>query len=401
MLNFERTPKEQELFDEFNKFFSQHVTEEKWDRTMDEQGCNNPYWPELHQAMAERGYYALMAPKEIGGRGLSFTEWTMYLESIGLNRAPFGNINAVLNTSNFLLGGMLLWATDEQKRKWIPKFISGEVKSCQGLTEPGCGADLAAVELRAVEQPDGNYILNGTKIFNNAHNATHILTVSRTDTTVAKHKGISLFLVDLKAPGMHVSPSYISTGGEKRSEVAFVDVRVPKENLLGEKNKGWYAISQAMRFERTQGLRIGEMQEQLDRLVKAVKELTYDGKPVAKIPWVRYAIAQMATEIKAVIQMCYWVAYCQDHDIEVTSHGAPLTKVFRTELQDRFGHIAIEIMGEYGGLEKWNNTRDNVPTHGLAAEWYQDSRKEEIGAGPTEVQLNIVSERGFGLPRLY
>ncbi|HXY75232.1 MAG TPA: acyl-CoA dehydrogenase family protein, partial [Dehalococcoidales bacterium] len=221
MLNFEFTPKEQELAAEFHKFFGEQITEEKWDRTMDEQGCNNPYWHNLHQAMAKEGYYALMAPKYLGGRQLSFTEWTIFLEVVGLKRVPFGNINAVLNTSNFLLGGLLLWGTEEQKKKWIPGFLSGEVKSCQGLTEPAVGSDLANVELRAVEQPDGSFILNGTKIFNNAHNATHILTVSRTDLSVARHKGITLFLVDLKAPGMTVHPRDFSAGWEKRSEVSF------------------------------------------------------------------------------------------------------------------------------------------------------------------------------------
>ncbi len=398
MLDFRFTPEQEALAKEWHDFFAREITAEKWDRTMDEQACNNPYWHDLHLKMAEKGYLALMAPKELGGSALSFTSWTIFLEEVGKGRVPFGNVNAIINSSNFFLGGLLLWGTEEQKRRWIPKILSGEVKSSQGLTEPMAGSDLAAVQLRAVEQPDGSFILNGTKIFNNAHNATHILVVSRTDTTVVKHRGISLFLVDLKSAGISISPRYISCGGEKRSEVSFEDVHVPKEGLLGEKNRGWYALAQAMRFERTMGYRVGESADDFARLLKAVKELRFDGQPVSRIPWVRYTLAQIATEIQIVRLMCYWVAYLQDKGVEVTDREAPITKVFRSEIQERLGNAAIEILGEYGGLEKWNGSRDRVPLHGAAAEWYQDSRKEEIGAGTTEVNWNIVGIRGLGLP---
>ncbi|MFC2001599.1 acyl-CoA dehydrogenase family protein [Chloroflexota bacterium] len=397
-MDFRFTEAEEKLAQEVRDFFAKEVTDEFWDKHMAEQGCNNPYSHELHLKMAERGWFGLLAPKEYGGQERSFTELTIFLEEVGKGRGPFGNVNVISNSANFLMGGLLLYGTDEQKKKWLPLILNGQLKSSQGLTEPEAGSDLAAAQLRAVRDGD-SYILNGTKIFNNAHNATHIFAVARTDPNVLKYKGISLFLVDLSSPGIAISPRFFTCGGEKRSEVSFQDVRVPKENMLGEENRGWYHLAAAMRYERTQGYRVGETEENFNVLLKTVKEMKVEGHPVTDIPWVRQSLANIATEIQVVRLLCYWVAYLQDQGKDVTAWEAPITKVYRSEIQERLANIAVDILGQYGQLEKWGSTHERIPMRGRAVELYEDSRKEEIGAGTTEVQFNIVALRGLGLPK--
>ena len=169
--------------------------------------------------------------------------------------------------------------------------------------------------------------------------------------------------------------------------------------MLGEENRGWYHLAAAMRFERTQGYRVGETEENFSRLLKYVKEMKFEGRPIAEIPMVRYGLARIAAEIQVVRLMCYWVSWLQDQGHDVTNWEAPITKVFRSEIQERLANLAIDIMGQYGQLEKWGKDQERIPIKGGAAEWYRDGRKEEIGAGTTEIQFNIASIRGLGLPR--
>ena len=396
-MNFRFTEAEEKLAQEAREFFAREINNAFWDKHMAEQECSNPYSHDLHLKMAKKGFYGLHAPRKLGGQECSFTDWTIFLEEMGKGRVPFGNVNVVINSANFLLGGLLLYGTEEQKAKWIPHILSGELESCQGLTEPDAGSDLAAVQLKAAKDGD-DYILNGTKIFNNAHCSTHIFTVARTDPNVPKYRGITLFLVDLKSPGISISPRYFSTGWERRSEVSFEDVRVPRENMLGEENQGWYHLAAAMRFERTQGYRVGETRENFQALLEAVKQLKVEGRPITEIPWVRHSLANIATEIQVVRLMCYWVSYLQDQDKDVTDWEAPITKVYRSEIQERLGNLAADILGQYGQLE-WGVNHDRIPMRGRAAELYEDSRKEEIGAGTTEIQFNIVALRALGLPK--
>ena len=383
---------------EIKEFFAREVTEEFLDKLTQEQGgWTNPHSQELYVKMADRGWLGLSWPKEYGGQERSYTEQAIFSEEAAKGRCPAGTLNVIGNSVHFLGGLLLASGNENQKKEWLSLIARGQLRSCQGLSEPNAGSDLASVELRAIEKGD-EYVLNGTKIYSNAHNTTHIFTVTRTDTEVPKHRGISLLLVDLSSPGITISP-LITCGGRRRNEVAFEDVEVPKENMVGDKNQGWYVLATAMGFERTQSIGVAKLESSFAELVKCVKEIKYEGRPLSQIPAVRSALANIATEIQIAWLLSYRVAWLQGQGQSVGAKEAPMAKLSRSEVEERFANTVTDVLGQYGQLEKWGEDKKRIPLHGEAATLYRDSRTDQIAAGTSEVQLNIIAQRGLGLPR--
>lgn len=378
---------------EVKEFFAKEVT----DKFVEEQGYTNPHSQELYLKMADRGWLGLSWPKEYGGQGRSYIEQAIFAEEAVKGKCPAGTVNVIGNTVHFLGGLLLATGSEKQKREWLSLIARGELRSCQGLSEPNAGSDLASVELRAVED-GGDYVLNGTKIFNNAHNATNIFTVTRTDPDVPKHRGISTFLVDLSSPGIGISP-LITCGGTRRNEVSFQDVRVPKENMIGEKNRGWYILATAMGFERSQAIGVTKLQGSFFELISCVKQMKYEGRPLSEIPAVRYALANIATDMQVAWLLSYQVVWLQSQGRDVTAKEAPVAKLYYSEVGERFANVAIGILGQYGQLERWGTSKKQIPLGGEIATLYRDSRNSQIGGGTSEMQLDIIAQRGLGLPR--
>lgn len=382
---------------EVRAFFKKEITPGYIKKLEREQGCANPHSEEIYLKLAAKGWLGLSWPKKYGGQERNYIEQAIFNEESAACGMPFGTTNVMNNTVQFLGGALLAFGTAEQKQHWLPLIASGQVRSCQGLSEPDAGSDLASVNLRAVEQ-DGYFVLNGTKIFNNAHNATHIFTVSRSDASGPKHQGISLFLVDLKSPGISISALF-TANNHRRNEVSFVDVKVPRENLLGEKDRGWTALAAAMAFERSQATAFATLMLNFDGFVSFIKTHKAGGKPMSEIPAVRYALADLATEIKALYLMSYRVAWLQGQGSDVTAKDAPMVKLFRSEVEDHFANAAADILGPYGMLEEWGKHTSQLPMEGRLWSLIADGRCSQIGGGTSQIQLNIAAQRGLGLPR--
>ncbi|MEE8174376.1 MAG: acyl-CoA dehydrogenase family protein [Dehalococcoidia bacterium] len=395
-MDFTLTEEQLAWQEEVREFFRSTVSEELLDR-VEEDGTE---WDqELYQALADKKYTAIGIPEAYGGMGMGFTELAIFNEEGARASLPHGVSSIFGTTCQWVAVAVIRLGTEEQKRHYLPRLISGEYRVALGLTEPGCGSDLAAVDLRAVQDGD-DFILNGQKIFNSGHLATHLITVSRTDPSAPKHKGISLLLADLRAEGVEIYP-VITIRGWKRTTVVFEDVRVPKTALLGQLNRGWYDLMSVMDMERSGMSSVAEREVSFDKILQYVKEAKRDGKPLVEYPAVRSALADMYREIVVGRLLSQRVIWLQATGQDATSL-ASFQKLFNSEAAERLTLAAMDIIGPLTLLE-WRNAGETnkrwAPLKGLLNTMYKDLRIGQIYGGTSEIQRNIIATRELRLPR--
>jgi alkylation response protein AidB-like acyl-CoA dehydrogenase len=299
------------------------------------------------------------------------------------------------NGPKFLGPTIIHYGTDEQKAKFLPGIAKGETLWVQGYSEPNSGSDLASLQTRAVEDGD-EWVINGQKIWSSyGHYADWCFMLARTDPDAPKHRGISYFLIDMKTPGVTVRPLINIAGTKGFNEIFFENVRVPKDALLGEKNRGWYMATTTLSYERTAIEAPARAQRILNDLVRYAKLTKKNGHTLAEDPNVRQRLAQMAIEIDVARCLSYRVATTQSRG-EIPGPEAPANKVFCSELIQRLAQVGMQMMGLYGQLEfntKW------APLKGKIERLYLTSVSGTIAGGTSEIQRNIIAERGLGLPR--
>lgn len=287
---------------------------------------------------------------------------------------------------------IMLYGSEEQKKEYLPQIARGDIEFAVGYTEPQAGSDLSALAIRAVEEGD-EYIINGQKVFNtHCHYADYHWLAARTDPNVPKHRGISLFIVDLKSPGITIRPIW-TLAGWRTNEVFYDNVRVPKRNLVGEKNRGFYYLTTALDLERTWP--VGSLQRSLEGLVEYAREKRRDGKPLAEDPLVRYKLAEIAMEVEVARVLSYRVAWMQAKGA-IPNYEAAMLKLFATEVRQRLANAGMQILGLFGQLQsgcKWAELQGRVD------HLYRDAVRDTILAGTSEVMRNIIAIRGLGLPR--
>ena len=201
----------------------------------------------MRKKLAGRGWLTMHWPKEYGGQEVSPIRSAILNEEMSYHRAPGRDIFGV----RMLAPTLMIYGSEEQKERFLRPVARGEVQWCQGYSEPGSGSDLASLQTRAVSDGD-DYVVNGSKIWTTmAHQADWMMLLARTDPDAPKHRGISFLLVDMKSPGVSVQPVYNMTGGHDFNQVFFDNVRVPKANLVGDENRGWYVGVTLLDFERS------------------------------------------------------------------------------------------------------------------------------------------------------
>jgi alkylation response protein AidB-like acyl-CoA dehydrogenase len=286
--------------------------------------------------------------------------------------------------------------SEEMKEEFLPKIIRGEVEFCLGYSEPDSGSDLASMRMEAVEDGD-YYLINGQKTFNTeCHYSEYHWLAVRTDTNpdIPGYKGISLFIVDIDSPGITVDPMW-TMSGERTNEVFYDNVRVPRNRMVGEKNKGFYYMMEALGAERNQVFVPARLYPILEKLIGYAKETQYNGKPLADDPIIRDKLAQVAIELDVAKVLAERSRWMESNDI-ATTYEQELTKVFVSELEQRLSNIGMEILGLFSQLEegsKW------APLRGRIEWYYLHSFMTTIGGGTSEIGRNIIAQRGLGLPR--
>jgi alkylation response protein AidB-like acyl-CoA dehydrogenase len=344
-----------------------------------------------HRKLNEGGWVAISWPREYGGRGASILQNIVYheeLERAG-TAAPFTGFGIPL------LGPTLIhWGTSEQKRRFLPKILTAEEIWCQGYSEPNAGSDLAGLQTRAIEDGD-DFVVNGSKIWTSAaQRADWIFLLVRTDADAPKHKGISYLLVDMKTPGVAVRPLVQMTGARGFNQVFFEDVRVPRQNLVGQKNQGWQVALTTLMFERSTGHDRG-IANQISELVELARRVPRDGRTAWESASVRQKIAQFALEAEAIRYTGYRQLTRQLRGLPPGPEGSML-KLCSTELALRLAAFATELLGPYSQLQL------AAPFAMDAGKWSQRmlaARGATIYAGTNQVQHNIIGERVLGLPK--
>ncbi|HCX88938.1 MAG: acyl-CoA dehydrogenase [Deltaproteobacteria bacterium CG12_big_fil_rev_8_21_14_0_65_43_10] len=387
-MDFEFTKEEKALQEEVREFIKKESTPEMLKETEDMGDIYGaPEGRKIIQKMAAKGWLTPTWPKEYGGLGVSDVASYMIREEMGYHGLPFGFVAAHMAGPTILRFG-----SDEMKKKWLPRIASGELEFALGYTEPQAGSDLSALNLRAEDKGD-YFLLNGTKLFNTScHIADCHWLACRTDFDVAKHKGVSMMIVDLKSPGITISP-LITMAGWQTNEVVYEDVRVPKENLVGEKNKGFYYLMAALDFERM--FPLGRYRRVFDELVEYTKETIVDGKAMSKDPLIRQKLAQLSTEIEVTRLLYYQLAHILDKG-GIPNYQSSMEKTFATECAQRIVNVGMDVLGLYGQLKegsKWAQLKGKVE------KFYRTSIVETIYAGTSEIQRNIIAQRGLKLPR--
>jgi alkylation response protein AidB-like acyl-CoA dehydrogenase len=284
------------------------------------------------------------------------------------------------------------FGSQEMKDKWLLPIARGEVEFCLGYTEPQAGSDLAALNIRAVDKGD-SFLLNGQKTFNtHAHVADYHWLGTITDPDAKKYRGMSLMIVDLKSPGIDIRPM-VTMAGWQTNELFYDDVVVPKENLVGDLNAGFFYVMHALDYERM--FPLATYGSLVDEVAEYARTTTVDGEPLAKNPIVRQKLAQMKIELAANRHLYYRLAHMLDHG-QVPNYQASMQKLFATEVAQRIANTGMEVLGMFSQLTKDSKW---AALAGRAERFYRTSVVETIYAGTSEVQRGIIALRGLELPR--
>ncbi|HLX38567.1 MAG TPA: acyl-CoA dehydrogenase family protein [Candidatus Binataceae bacterium] len=345
-----------------------------------------------HRKLNDSGWMCIHWPKEYGGRGATLLQQLIYNQELERAKAPptvnFQGIARVGPT-------LMQWGTPEQKKRYIPRIPSAEEIWCQGLSEPNHGSDLAAVETRAVDMGD-YFVVNGSKVWtSNAHHADFSTLLCRTDPELPKHKGLSYLLVDMKTPGVTVRPLRQITGEHGFNQVFYEDVRVPKTNLVGNKNQGWMVAMTNMMFERTIHGGRTDMMIEVRQLANLARKVERNGHSAWDEEYVRQAIMRFACEAEGLKYTSYRQLTRQLKGLQPGPEGSVM-KLGTTDLNLRIQSFAMELLGAYSVLEY---NAPNAIDHGKWSHRMIAARRGTIAAGTNEIQHNIIGERVLGLPK--
>ncbi|HVF74382.1 MAG TPA: acyl-CoA dehydrogenase [Acidimicrobiales bacterium] len=357
---------------------------------------------EWRTVLYENGYLAVSWPQEYGGAGLSPLEQVILAEEFAKAGVPQGTMNDVFSIQ--MVGNTIVqWGTEEQKRHFLPRILSGADVWCQGYSEPNAGSDLANLGCRT-ELDGDEWVINGQKIWTSAgHLANWIFVLGRTDPTASKHRGITFLLCPMDQPGVEVRPIQMISGESEFNEVFFTDARTPKENVVGEVNGGWAVAMTLLGFERGEAAAVlpVRFRTEIDRLLELARDRGKAGDPLVRQ---RLAWCYSKVEIMRYLGMRALTAWLGGGHV---GPEAAITKLYWSEYHRTVTELAVDILG----LEALVPT-GKAPTNAFQADdpgapnssasWvgtFLNARAGTIYAGTSQVQRNIIGELVLGLPK--
>jgi alkylation response protein AidB-like acyl-CoA dehydrogenase len=394
-MNFDWTEKEQAFQRRIRDFLAGHLPESLTATLQEGEAMADETWTDevrkFDHDMNEQGWQVLGMPEEYGGTPMSAVERLILLSEIDYANAPrFSRATAVSVVPTLARVG-----TDENKKMWLDKLASGETSVSIGYSEPEAGTDLAALRTRATLDGD-EWVINGQKAWNSrGHLASHIWLLARTGEPDSRHKGLSVFIVPLDAPGVEVQ-KIESWGDHMFNDVFFDNVRVPKSSLIGAVDKGWAIVMEALNGERTFVGFAYSLRAILDDLIEYCKQTTHDGELLASRPEIRAGLAKLEVEIEVAHLMGIDIASRVDAgeaaDAEALGH-----KIYTSELRTRLADFAMQMLGQPGLLDRTNK---DAPVRGEMEVLYRRAPMTRIGVGANEVMRDVVAQRTLGMPRV-
>ena len=349
-------------------------------------------WQKL---LIEHGYTCRTIPKEFGGYGAEpdIIKTRIIAEEFSKSRVNTGLGGQGIS---MLVPTLLEMGTQEQKEQFIRPTIMGDMIWCQGYSEPGAGSDLAALSTAAVLDGD-EWVINGQKIWTStAQIADWIFCLVRSEPDAPKHKGISFLLFDMKTPGIEVRPLVDMTGHANFNETFFTDVRVPKHQIVGERGQGWQVANAILGHERETLAPANTAQTRINALIELMKNETADGARLIDNPVYRDRLMKIQGKVMAMRCNELRVLSARLNAGQDPGLSRMITKLEGTELRHDLEGLAIDVLGEIGLAYE-----DNPHLRG-AGSWqreYMYFLGLIIGGGTSQIQKNIISERGLGMPR--
>jgi alkylation response protein AidB-like acyl-CoA dehydrogenase len=377
---------------EVRRWLSQHWTEE--DRAAQrrlparEQGFDRNF----SHALAGQGWLGISWPKQWGGQERTAFEQLAFEEEMSYQGAP---TRAHAAGVSIIGPALMAYGSDEQRRRFLPAILQGEQCWCLGYSEPEAGSDLASLRTRAHQYENG-WVIEGSKLFTTmGDQADYCWLAARTDPSVPKHAGISVFLVPMNSPGITIQPN-IALNGHTACAVFYDGVHLPEEALVGPVNGGWKIITAALAYERIlMGGLVAAIRAYFDKLTVYIAKAERDGKPLRADPLVRDKIGSLAADLEAARLLAANSISLMERG-QVPYHQAAMTKVFSSELEERLPEVVMELLGTAATLsaEAPGTLLDGTFEYAL-----RDSIYKVIGGGSNEIQRTLIATRGLGLPR--
>ncbi len=351
----------------------------------------------------ERGFLARTVPAEYGGAGLpaDVLAETVIREAFNESESPWRGSNP--QGTDMLVPTLLEEGSPAQCAKFIPSTLTGELRWCQGYSEPGSGSDLASLQSRA-ELDGDHWVINGQKIWtSSAQEADMMFGLFRTEPDAPRHGGISYLLVPMDAPGIDARPLKQMNGGDEFCEVFFDDVRIPAENIVGARGEGWKVSKATLKHER---MLIGDatyLRLVFDDLLELARQTRRNGRPAIEDPSIRQQLAEIegfvATQRYSSFRMISAIA--RNEDMKAINEMM-MTKLYLTETAQRVARLSLDLVGEGGLLapaEHETTMKQGWKTVGSWVSNYMMTLGIAVAGGASNIQRNIIGERVLGLPR--
>lgn len=350
---------------------------------------------EWQSILIEKGYTARSVPKEYGGYG---GENDIIKNRIIASEFSNAKIPSAMGGQgiDMLVPTLLELGTEEQKKQYIKPTLRGEMIWCQGYSEPNAGSDLASLQTKG-ELIDGNWVINGQKIWTSTAQFSQMMfCLVRTEPDAQKHAGISYILIPMDTPGLEIRPLVDMTLKPGFNEVFFTDVTVPEGNIIGKRGEGWAVANATLGHERGALTDPNATMNRVNSLINRMKKETIDGKRLIDIPVYRDKLIAIQAKVTAFQSNSLRVLSSKINKGQDTKIAGMIQKLVGTELRHELEGFAVDIMGELGTLyEDSPNLRDGGSWQFL----YMYYLGLIIGGGTSQIQKNIISERGLGMPR--
>ncbi len=345
--------------------------------------------------LIEQGYFARSIPKEYGGYG---GEADIIKSRIIASEFAKAKIPPPMGGQgiDMLVPTLLELGTEEQKQKYIKPTLHGEIIWCQGYSEPNAGSDLASLQTKG-ELINDNWVINGQKIWTStAQYSQMMFCLVRTEPDASKHAGISYILIPMDTPGIEIRPLVDMTLNAGFNEVFFTDVTVPQENIVGKRGEGWAVANATLSHERGSLSDPNAMMNRLNSLIEIMKNETINGQKAIDNPVYKDKLMKIQGKVIAFQSNSLRVLSAKLNKNQDTKIAGMIQKLNGTELRHELEGFAIDVMGELGTLyENSPNIRDG----GSWQVAYMYFLGLIIGGGTSQIQKNIISERGLGMPR--